>query len=92
METSYKENNHHILVRNRESLEITGISKIDSLNDETFVLETIFGQMIISGSNLEMRNLNIDKGELFISGQVNVIEYHDKAKKKNEGIMNKLFK
>lgn len=87
--------NHHVMVKNRESLDVTGIKKIESLNSKEFILETILGYMTILGDNLEMINLNTQTGELNITGYVNSIVYHDKlnsSEKKKESILTKLFK
>ena len=50
--------------------------------------------MVISGRDLEMTSLNIEAGELSISGYVNSITYTDKPRKKEkkENIFAKLFK
>ncbi|HEY8364136.1 MAG TPA: sporulation protein YabP [Haloplasmataceae bacterium] len=86
--------NHHMMIRNRESLEITGIKKIESLNSEEFVLETILGYMTISGQNLEMNNFSIEKGEVFLTGYVTKVEYYDHqdTSKAPKGFFKKLFK
>ncbi len=68
---------HHIVMRNRESMDLTGVIRIDSLNDMEFVLQTILGYITIRGRDLEMKSVNIDKGELSITGYVSSIEYFD---------------
>ena len=32
--------NHHMMIKNRESLDVTGIKKIECLNTNEFILET----------------------------------------------------
>lgn len=85
---------HHMMIRDRKSLEITGVKKLESLNSEEFVLETSLGYMTISGQDLEMMNLNIDKGDIVISGYVTKIEYYDHHEESftNKGFFSKLFK
>jgi sporulation protein YabP len=85
---------HHMLVRDRKSLEISGVKKLESLNSEEFVLETSLGYMTIGGQDLEMTNLNIDKGEIAISGYVTKIEYfdHQEEKENSKGFFSKIFK
>ncbi len=68
---------HHIVMRNRESMDLTGVIRIDSLNDMEFILQTIMGYVAIRGRELEMKSVNIDKGELSITGFVTSIEYFD---------------
>lgn len=89
-----KNKSHHMLVRDRKSMEISGVKKLESLNSEEFVLETSLGYMTISGVDLEMTNLNIDKGDIAISGYVTKIEYYDHQDEKttNKGFFNKMFK
>ena len=86
--------NHHMMIRNRESLEITGIKKLESLNSDEFVLETILGYMTISGQNLEMINFSIEKGDILISGYVTKVEYfdHQDTVTTPKGFFSKLFK
>ncbi|ERJ12436.1 sporulation protein YabP [Haloplasma contractile] len=93
-ETSNRNQNHHMMIRDRKSIEITGVKKIESLNSEEFVLETILGYMTISGQDLEMMNLSIDKGEILIAGYVTAIEYYDHEEHGDapKSFINKLFK
>lgn len=86
--------NHHMMIRNRNSVELTGINKIESVNKNEFLLETSMGKMIIYGNDLEITLLDVDKGNLNIKGYVSAIEYddhnYDGAKKKS--FMAKIFK
>ncbi len=87
---------HHMMMRNRESLDITGVKKIESINKEEFVLETIMGFVSILGENLEMKNVNIDKGEMSINGYVMAIEYLDETPAgqapNSKSFLSKIFK
>lgn len=83
-----------IILKNRTDLEITGVKKIYSLDENLFVVETSLGKMKVGGSNLEMLQLDIEKGILIISGNVSIIEYADniKTKKSDSSFIAKLFK
>lgn len=86
-----------IVVKNREDMLITGIKKIECLNTNEFVLDTVLGNVNVKGKNLEMTSLNIDSGELSISGYIDSIAYDsiEKNQEKNtkkENFLNKLFK
>ncbi len=88
------ENNHNVIIRDREKIQLTGILKIDSFNESVFNLETNLGLVEISGNHLEVQNIDIDKGEISINGYVTRVEYHDSkhAKKKTESFLKKLIK
>ncbi len=93
-ETNNNIKNHHMMVRERKSIEITGVKRIESLNCEEFVLETILGYMTISGQDLEMINFSVEKGEILIAGYVTKIEYYDHQDTvaTPKGFFSKLFK
>jgi sporulation protein YabP len=83
-----------ITLRNRKDLDITGVKKVYSLDANEFVLETTLGKMKVGGTNLEMQQLDIEKGVLIITGNVSLIEYSDNIKVKKDGasFITKLFR
>ncbi len=87
----FKEQN--VILKNRKSLELSGVNKLESMNPNEFVVFTVLGKMIIKGKDLEMQALDIDNGHLSISGNVNSMEYLDKLDTKDKkGLFSKLFK
>ncbi|MCU9615279.1 sporulation protein YabP [Caldibacillus lycopersici] len=84
---------HDVILRGRKTLEITGVKQVESFDNEEFLLETVMGYLAIRGQNLQMKNLDVDKGIVSIKGKifdmVYLDEHHgDKAK----GFFSKLFK
>lgn len=78
---------------NRKSLRISGVKKIIYLNPLEFQLETILGILNIKGSNLEMQMFDIDKGNIYITGNIDSLSYSNKSQvKKEKGFIQKLFK
>ena len=89
-----EQNNNIITLKNRKTLEIKGIKKLESLNPNEFYMSTSLGDLVVRGENLEMQQLDIDKGNLWISGMIYSLEYlEEKAQKKTkQSIMGKIFK
>lgn len=83
---------HNLILTDRKKLEISGIKKIESLNEEEFLIDTLHGTLFIKGNNLEMQQLDVDHGNLWISGTINLIEYIDNIKKEKNGFFSKVFK
>ena len=83
--------NHNITINERKNIVISGVKKIDSFDNEEFLLETSMGNLIIKGSELEIIKLDTYQGSVSIKGLVNSINYTDNLKKE-EGIFSKLFK
>ncbi len=86
--------NHNLVLKNRETVEVSGVKRIESLNEKEFILHTVLGPLSITGDNLEMTSLKLDIGELLIKGQINGMKYLDKVTsiEKKPSILNKLFK
>ena len=86
--------NHSINLNERKNINITGVKKIDSFDDEEFLLETIMGYMVIKGEGLEIIKLDTYQGNVAIKGKINGLTYMESSDKKDksDSILNKLFK
>lgn len=83
----------NIQLKDRKKLEVSGIKKVESLNNEEFIIDTKLGLLLVRGKELEMQSLDMDKGNIWISGMVNAIEYIDEPEKKEKnGFFKKMFK
>lgn len=86
-----QERDHCFEMENRENVRITGVEDVDSFSDDTVVLITDMGQLTVRGSGLHINRLNVENGELTMSGHVNALEYT--ARDKTEGgFFARLFK
>ena len=85
---------HSISINERKNINITGVKKIDSFDNEEFLLETTMGYLAIKGQELEIIKLDTYQGNVSIKGKINSMIYMDNQKKgeKEEGIFGKLFK
>ena len=85
--------NHSISITERQNIQISGITKIDSLDNEEFLLETSAGPLGIKGKDLEIIKLDTYEGTIMIKGVVDAFSYFDTGKSKKENsIITKLFK
>ncbi len=85
--------NHIVSLNERKSIVITGVKKIESFDNEEFLLNTNLGAMAIKGEGLEMIKLDTLEGNVSIKGRINSLTYLDtNEKNSNQGILNKLFK
>ena len=85
--------NHSISLNERKNITITGVKKIDSFDDEEFLLETVMGFIVIKGEELEIIKLDTYQGNVAIKGKINGLTYMENNKNdKQESIINKLFK
>ena len=76
--------NHGISINERKSIYITGVNKINSFDDEEFLLETNMGFLAIKGENLELNRLDTKDGIVSIKGSLISLSYIDELKKANK--------
>ncbi len=86
--------NHSITINERKNIIITGVKKIESFDDEEFLLETNMGFIIIKGAELEIIKLDTYQGNVSIKGRVNSLSYMEGTgkKEKEDSMFSKLFK
>lgn len=86
--------NHNITITERKNIIITGVKKIDSFDNEEFLLETNMGYIVIKGSDLEIKKLDTYQGNVSIKGIINSLSYMENAhkKEKEDNMFSKLFK
>ena len=85
--------NHGITINERKLIYITGVEKIESFDEEEFLLDTNMGFLAIKGSGLEIVRLDTKDGIISIKGNVDSFAYFDSIKKNNKSsFMEKLFK
>ncbi len=83
-----------IKLKDRKKVELTGVKKIESLNELEFVINTNLGLLTVKGTNLEMKKLEIEKGILWIIGNIDSLSYKVETKKqeKKQSFLTKVFK
>jgi sporulation protein YabP len=85
---------HSININERNGIYITGVLKIDSFDDEEFLLETNMGYLAIKGENLELIRLDTKDGIVSIKGLIISMSYIEDLKKSNKqsSFFEKVFK
>lgn len=83
---------HDIVMKNRKTLEITGVKEVESFDNEEFLLETTLGFLSVRGHHLHMKNLDLHEGVVSIEGKVDDLVYVDQTSNSSKGFLGKLFK
>lgn len=85
---------HDVIMRGRKLLEITGVKQVESFDSEEFLLDTVMGSLAIRGQNLQMKNLDVDKGIVSIKGSriYDLVYLDEQNGEKAKGFFGKLFK
>lgn len=94
IDTNFSTLSHAVTINERKNLIISGVKKIDSFDNEEFLMETNMGYIDIKGEELEIVKLDTFQGNVSIKGKINSLTYMDGPNKKDkeENIFSKLFK
>ncbi len=82
---------HSLILENRKTLTATGVSNVESFDDETVVASTDLGDLMIHGARLHIDKLNIETGELTLGGEISSMSYSEK-RSSGGGLLSRLFK
>ncbi len=83
---------HSLTLDERKRITIIGVKKLDSFDKNEFLIETTLGFLHISGKELALGGMDMDKGHLVIDGKFDSLQYIDETNKKKEGFFKRLFK
>ena len=85
---------HNLVLKNRSSLQISGVVDVENFNEQSITAYTKNEELVISGENLHIGKLNLEQGELCVTGKIDSLEYKEKCKKnlKKESLFSKIFK
>ena len=93
MEARIEDKNSNLVLENRKKLSITGVNEVISFNDQAIILTTNLGSLTLKGKNLKMNKLDVQNGDVMITGKINSFEYSEKENTKNkDSILSRLFR
>ena len=82
---------HHVTMTDRSNLMLTGVSEIERFDEETVVLYTDLGELVVRGSGLHVNQLNVETGELSLDGRVQSLVYLEQSRPA-KGLLARLFR
>lgn len=68
---------HKLTLNERKALTLTGVTEVVSFDEETVVLRTCMGTLMIHGQNLQLKNLSLDGGQVSVDGNVAALIYEE---------------
>ena len=69
--------NHRLTLEGRNRLSLTGVTHAESFDENAAVLETALGTLIIRGQDLHVEQLDLEAGEVRLSGEVDSLTYEE---------------
>ena len=71
---------HSLSLKDRKNLTMTGVTEVVSFDEETVILRTALGDLSVHGSDLQLKNLTLEGGQVAVSGTVTALIYEQPRK------------
>ena len=94
MEEKNVQKGHKLVINNRKTSLVTGVLDVLSFDLGEVLLETEQGMLMVKGTDLHVNRLNLEKGEVDLSGAIDSVSYsevHSQAGK-GEAWFQRLFR
>lgn len=82
---------HHIILEEREQLTVSGVEEVESFDENTIVMYTSRGTLVVRGEGLHIEKLSLDGGDLKVEGEVESLTYEDDRRERG-GLLARLFR
>lgn len=79
---------HRMTMVERKSLDMTGVTEVVSFDENTVVLKTELGDLVIQGQGLQLKNLSLEGGQVAVEGTICAFMYEQSRK---GGTLRRLF-
>jgi len=80
----------NIILENRNRLSLSGVKEVTNFDDETIILNTDLGTLVIKGENLKISSFENSCGELSATGKIIALVYKEENGKEN--FLKKVFR
>ena len=68
---------HKLQLNERESLTMTGVAEVVSFDENTVVLQTSLGLLVIQGQQLQLKKLTLEGGQVAVEGSIRALSYEE---------------
>ena len=68
---------HRITLDQRRRLTVSGVEEVESFDENTIVMDTAQGMLIVRGEGLHIEKLSLDGGDLKVEGMVESLTYEE---------------
>ena len=82
---------HSIIVEERKNVSVSGVTDVESFDEETVVLMTDLGELVIKGYGLRISRIDVQAGDLALEGEIYQLGYSD-PQPGGGGLLSRLFR
>ncbi len=92
MQEKSAKDNHNIIIENRKTMTVSGITDVDSFDEKAVCLYTQLGELTIQGRELHIDSMSVETGDMTITGDIWAVIYGDKERKGPLSALGRLFR
>ncbi len=70
-----QELSHALTLKQRSNLTMTGVSEVISFDENTVVLATCMGTLVVHGEGLQLKTLSVEGGQVAVEGTIGAMHY-----------------
>ena len=86
-----EEKKHSAVLTDRKELSLTGILSVESFREDSAELESCLGPLLLTGEGMHVEKLDLEKGEVLLTGKVISLYYPEGSGEKKGGLFVRLF-
>ena len=68
---------HKLTLDERKKLTMTGVTEVISFDENTVVLHTSLGTLLVQGQQLQLKTLTLDGGNVAVEGHISALHYEE---------------
>ena len=68
---------HKLALDERKNLTMTGVTEVVSFEENCVVLRTCMGTLVVQGSQLQLKTLSLEGGQVAVDGKVTALIYEE---------------
>lgn len=77
MEMEQEQMPHRLSLSERKKLTVTGVKEVISFEETTVILQTCMGLLTVQGSQLQLKTLSLEGGQVEVEGTITALHYEE---------------
>ncbi|MCD8160713.1 MAG: sporulation protein [Clostridiales bacterium] len=68
---------HHLILEERASLSVSGVEEVERFDENTIIMSTAQGALVVREEGLHIEKLSLDGGDLKVEGLIDALSYEE---------------
>ena len=77
---------HNLILEGRAKLSISGVTEVESFDEQAVILHTEMGMLEIKGNHLHIHKLNVETGDVAVEGEIDSAAYEQEKMVRKKGL------